>query len=48
MLASLRDLDNRLRAATDGFDFNAYTRALIDFANEDLSAFYFDIRKDVL
>ena len=48
MLASLRDLDNRLRAATDAFDFNAYTRALIDFANEDLSAFYFDIRKDSL
>ena len=34
--------------AVDDFDFNTYTRALIDFCNEDLSAFYFDIRKDCL
>jgi isoleucyl-tRNA synthetase len=32
----------------DDFDFNTYVRALTDFCNEDLSAFYFDIRKDVL
>ncbi|WEK45566.1 MAG: isoleucine--tRNA ligase [Candidatus Andeanibacterium colombiense] len=48
MLALLRDLDNGLRVATDNFDFNAYTRALTDFCNEDLSAFFFDIRKDSL
>ena len=30
------------------FDFNTYTRALTDFCNEDLSAFFFDIRKDRL
>jgi isoleucyl-tRNA synthetase len=30
------------------YDFNSYTRALSDFCNEDLSAFYFDIRKDRL
>jgi len=48
MLAALRDLDNRLRVATDNFDFNTYVRALSDFANEDLSAFFFDIRKDCL
>jgi isoleucyl-tRNA synthetase len=48
MLALLHDLDNRLRVATDNFDFNAYVRALSDFANEDLSAFFFDIRKDSL
>jgi isoleucyl-tRNA synthetase len=30
------------------YDFNTYTRALSDFCNEDLSAFYFDIRKDSL
>jgi isoleucyl-tRNA synthetase len=41
-------LDRKLRNAVDDFDFNAYTRLLSDFANEDLSAFYFDIRKDVL
>ena len=29
-------------------DFNDYVRALGDFCNEDLSAFYFDIRKDCL
>src|SRR3546814_12496885 len=34
--------------AVDDFDYNTYTRLLADFCNEDLSAFYFDIRKDVL
>ena len=41
-------LDQRLRNAVDDFDFNTYVRALSDFCNEDLSAFYFDIRKDSL
>ena len=41
-------LDERLRSAIKAYDFNAYTRLLIDFANEDLSAFLFDIRKDRL
>ncbi len=41
-------IDQKLRNAVDDFDFNDYTRLLSDFANEDLSAFYFDIRKDVL
>ncbi|MBO9498787.1 MAG: isoleucine--tRNA ligase [Novosphingobium sp.] len=48
MLALLRDLDNGLRVAVDNFDFNSYTRLLGDFCNEDLSAFFFDIRKDSL
>ena len=48
MLALLHQLDNELTVATRNFDFNAYTRALSDFANEDLSAFFFDIRKDCL
>jgi isoleucyl-tRNA synthetase len=48
MLALLADLDAKLAAAVDDFDFNAYTRLLADFCNEDLSAFYFDIRKDRL
>ncbi|MBX9815719.1 MAG: class I tRNA ligase family protein, partial [Sphingomonas sp.] len=30
------------------YEFNRYVRLLTDFANEDLSAFYFDIRKDAL
>jgi isoleucyl-tRNA synthetase len=42
------ELDKTLRQADADFDFNTYVRALTDFCNEDLSAFYFDIRKDVL
>ncbi|MFL6736588.1 MAG: isoleucine--tRNA ligase [Sphingomonas sp.] len=41
-------LDQKLRNAVDDFDFNSYVRSLTDFCNEDLSAFFFDIRKDVL
>ncbi|MGX7893893.1 isoleucine--tRNA ligase [Tsuneonella sp. HG222] len=48
VLSLLGGLDAALRRATDDFDFNAYVRALSDFANEDLSAFFFDIRKDCL
>jgi isoleucyl-tRNA synthetase len=48
MLHLTAALDDKLRQAVNDFDFNAYTRLLSDFANEDLSAFYFDIRKDVL
>jgi isoleucyl-tRNA synthetase len=48
MLDRLGQLDATLRAAIHAFDFNAYTRALIEFCNDDLSAFYFDIRKDRL
>ena len=48
MLSLLADLDGKLARAVDDFDFNSYTRLLSDFCNEDLSAFYFDIRKDVL
>ncbi|MEO5707348.1 MAG: isoleucine--tRNA ligase [Alteraurantiacibacter sp.] len=48
MLALLGELDGKMRAAVDAFDFNSYTRSLIDFCNEDLSAFFFDIRKDSL
>ncbi|MEZ5681124.1 MAG: isoleucine--tRNA ligase [Erythrobacter sp.] len=48
VLALLADLDGKLRKAVDDYDFNTYTRLLSDFVNEDLSAFYFDIRKDSL
>ena len=41
-------LDTELRQAADGFEFNRYLRLLTDFAQEDLSAFFFDIRKDSL
>ncbi|MDD3798566.1 MAG: isoleucine--tRNA ligase [Novosphingobium sp.] len=48
MLVLLGRLDAVLRQAVDDFDFNTYVRALAEFCNEDLSAFYFDIRKDCL
>ncbi len=48
VLALLARLDAALRAAVDDHDYNSYVRALTDFCNEDLSAFFFDIRKDCL
>jgi len=48
MLHLLADMNVKLRQAVDDFDFNNYVRLLTDFANEDLSAFFFDIRKDSL
>ncbi|MFM9897381.1 isoleucine--tRNA ligase [Sphingorhabdus sp.] len=48
MLHLLADMDVKLRQAVHDFDFNNYVRLLTDFANEDLSAFFFDIRKDSL
>jgi len=48
MLALTAHLDARLRQAVVDFDFNTYVRALTDFCNDDLSAFFFDIRKDSL
>ena len=48
ILALLSELDGKLKAAAEAYDFNAYTRLLVDFCNEDLSAFFFDIRKDSL
>ncbi len=48
VLHLLATLDAELREATAAFEFNRYARALSDFANNDLSAFFFDIRKDSL
>ncbi|MCH4893458.1 isoleucine--tRNA ligase [Sphingomonas sp. SFZ2018-12] len=48
ILNRLGVLDAELRAAAEAYEFNRYARALTDFANEDLSAFFFDIRKDSL
>ncbi len=44
----LAKLDTELKDATAAFEFNRYSRALSEFANNDLSAFLFDIRKDCL
>jgi isoleucyl-tRNA synthetase len=48
MMHLLAELEAKLRTAVDDFDYNSYTRLIADFANNDLSAFYFDIRKDCL
>ena len=48
MLHRLAELDEVVRAGYDAFEFKRITRALIDFMVVELSAFYFDIRKDAL
>ncbi|MGV1953327.1 isoleucine--tRNA ligase [Agrobacterium vitis] len=48
MLHRLAELDVLVRDSYDAFEFKKITRALTDFANVELSAFYFDIRKDAL
>ena len=48
MLHRLSELDQLVREGYDAFDFKRIARALIDFSNIELSAFYFDIRKDAL
>jgi isoleucyl-tRNA synthetase len=48
MLHRLAELDELVRAGYDAFDFKRVARALSDFMNVELSAFYFDIRKDAL
>ena len=48
MLVLLGELDADMRKAVADYDFNTYVRRLLDFCNEDLSAFFFDIRKDRL
>ncbi|MBX4998018.1 isoleucine--tRNA ligase [Rhizobium lentis] len=48
MLHRLSELDRLVRENYDAFDFKKIARALIDFANVELSAFYFDVRKDAL
>jgi isoleucyl-tRNA synthetase len=48
MLHRLAELDALVRAAYADFDFKRIFAALNAFMTADLSAFYFDIRKDVL
>ncbi len=48
MLHKLTELDLRMREAYDNFDYARAIAALTAFMNADLSAFYFDIRKDAL
>jgi isoleucyl-tRNA synthetase len=48
VLHLLGKLDVELKGAAENYEFNRYLRLLTDFAQEDLSAFFFDIRKDSL
>jgi len=48
MLARLAELDAVVREAYAGFDYGRVNSTLFNFCTNDLSAFYFDIRKDVL
>jgi isoleucyl-tRNA synthetase len=47
-LSHLAELDGQVRAGYDAFDFKRIFHALFNFCVNDLSAFYFDIRKDAL
>jgi isoleucyl-tRNA synthetase len=48
MLARLAELDATVRKAYENFDFGLVNSTLFNFCTNDLSAFYFDIRKDSL
>jgi isoleucyl-tRNA synthetase len=48
VLARLSALDSEVRAHYENYDFTRVFSALFNFATNDLSALYFDIRKDVL
>ena len=48
MLHRLSELDEIVRKGYDAFDFKRIAKSLSDFMIVDLSAFYFDIRKDAL
>ena len=48
MLHRLSQIDSVVRRAYAEFDYKTVVASLANFMNADLSAFYFDIRKDVL
>jgi isoleucyl-tRNA synthetase len=48
MLHRLTELDRLVREGYDSFNFKHIFHALLNFCVNDLSAFYFDIRKDAL
>ena len=48
VLSRLAEVDASVRAKTDTYDFHGIFTELHDFCNSDLSALYFDIRKDML
>jgi isoleucyl-tRNA synthetase len=48
VLHRLTELDKGLRQACDDFEFHGWFNELHNFCGVDLSAFYFDIRKDAI
>ena len=48
ILHRLAQLDHKVRQGYDAYDFQGVFQTLFQFATVDLSAFYFDIRKDSL
>jgi len=48
VLHRLAELDQQVRDGYRGFDFQGVFQAIFNFATVELSAFYFDIRKDAL
>jgi isoleucyl-tRNA synthetase len=48
MLHRLAELDGEVRAAYAEYDYRKVVQLLSQFMNTDLSAFYFDVRKDAL
>ena len=48
VLHQLYEMDEKIRGFIADYDFMKLTKTLHDFCNEELSSFYFDIRKDRL
>ncbi len=48
VLHRLSELDARIRAATESYDWTGVYPELHNFCSTDLSAFYFDVRKDAI
>ncbi len=48
ILSRLAALDAELRGHLEVHAYNRYTAAILHFVNQDLSAFFFDVRKDSL
>ena len=48
MLHRLVELDGQVRRAYEAYEYRRVVSALSNFMNSDLSAFYFDVRKDAL
>src|SRR5690606_35562884 len=48
MLHKLHEMDQQVRHHIREYEYEKLAKLLYNFCNEDLSAFYFDIRKDRL